>query len=631
MTPLARALSSALLHFLWQGLVVAVVLSVALALLRKRSAQARYLASCAALGIMAALPVITMWMVYPRGVVAHGVNTGAVALAARMPLSTSADWIGRVDAWALPLWCFGVLFFAMRLMWGARQISTLRRRAELADQAVLSVAAGVAARLGLSRPVRVLMSALAEGPGVVGWVRPVILLPAATLAGLTPEQFEAVLAHEIAHILRYDYLVNLFQMLVEALLFYHPAVWWASARIRHERELCCDDLAVRACGDAVCYARALTTLERMRSSKPERAPALAMGTTGGRLLYRIERLMGTAPQEQSPARWPGIAVLAAGLACIALTTNWARGQAPAPAGHAQDQPGVKVDLGASSVLHRTGVAYPEAARKKGVQGNVTVQVTVDENGNVSDAHVLSGPEELRKSVLQSILNWHFTEDAAKSERQVGVAFQAPPAGTAERAKDLGIAVAVAESQAVIEQLKARLEALQNNGAISAQQAQLELERALADRERRGRNVEETLRFLQQQMVEAQSQLEEAQKQVPENQARIVEMEQQLRIMERKAQAAKVAAMLEQRQAELQRAKGAAQIAGRTLKSIQAPGFPEPAASSLTSRLNLRVGDTLTPESIEAARNAVHAFDEHAEVRFAATQDGQVELIIRAPQ
>src|SRR5580692_6312419 len=123
------------------------------------------------------------------------------------------------------------------------------------------------------RAIRVLISTVAESPSVIGWLRPVILLPAATLAGLEPEQLQAVLAHEIAHIRRHDYLVNLAQTVVETLLFYHPAVWWVSARIRHERELCCDDAAVAMCGDAVFYARALTSLERLRAATPR----LAMG------------------------------------------------------------------------------------------------------------------------------------------------------------------------------------------------------------------------------------------------------------------------------------------------------------------------------------------------------------------
>ena len=98
-------------------------------------------------------------------------------------------------------------------------------------------------------------------PTVIGWLKPVVLLPASALAGLTPRQLEAILAHELAHIRRHDYLVNLLQTLVETLLFYHPAVWWLSRRIRVERENCCDDLAVSLCGDPVAYAAALADLE----------------------------------------------------------------------------------------------------------------------------------------------------------------------------------------------------------------------------------------------------------------------------------------------------------------------------------------------------------------------------------
>src|SRR5205823_480846 len=108
-----------------------------------------------------------------------------------------------------------------------------------ADSALRAKVAEVAARMRLNRAVRVLISSIAQGPSAIGWIRPVILLPATTVLGLTPEQLEAVIAHELAHIRRHDYLVNLLQMLVETVLFYHPAVWWVSSRIRHERELCC--------------------------------------------------------------------------------------------------------------------------------------------------------------------------------------------------------------------------------------------------------------------------------------------------------------------------------------------------------------------------------------------------------
>src|SRR6185503_3583474 len=126
---------------------------------------------------------------------------------------------------------------------------------------------------------------------MVGWVKPAVLLPAAALTGLSTVQLESLLAHELAHVRRHDYLVNLLQGLIETLLFYHPAVWWVSRQIRREREHCCDDIAVALCGDVKLYAGALAQLEELRGRVLE--PALA--ATGGELLGRIRRLLQPAP------------------------------------------------------------------------------------------------------------------------------------------------------------------------------------------------------------------------------------------------------------------------------------------------------------------------------------------------
>ncbi len=146
-------------------------------------------------------------------------------------------------------------------------------------------------RTGVSRPVRLLESVAIEVPMVVGLWRPLILVPASTLTGLSVSQLEAILAHELAHIRRHDYLVNLLQALVETALFYHPAVWWLSSRIREEREHCADDVAVECCGDALLYSRALATIEQLRV----RIPSPAVAASGGSLLQRIQRLLA-APQ-----------------------------------------------------------------------------------------------------------------------------------------------------------------------------------------------------------------------------------------------------------------------------------------------------------------------------------------------
>ncbi|HEV7786499.1 MAG TPA: M56 family metallopeptidase, partial [Thermoanaerobaculia bacterium] len=194
-------------------------------------------------------------------------------------------------------------------------------------------------RLGIARAVRLLESAAVPVPAVIGWLRPVILVPASALAGLSPQQLEAVLAHELAHVRRHDYLINLLQAAVETLLFYHPAVWWVSSQMRRERENCCDDLAVAICGDRLGYARALADLEGLRTPSPR----LAMAADGGSLLDRIRRLVG-APAPRSRRSWMA-GVVALSLLPAGLTFNFARGAASpddmavsAPAGEEKQAP-----------------------------------------------------------------------------------------------------------------------------------------------------------------------------------------------------------------------------------------------------------------------------------------------------
>ncbi|MHC4501112.1 MAG: M56 family metallopeptidase [Planctomycetota bacterium] len=188
-------------------------------------------------------------------------------------------------------------------MWhlgGWTQLQRLRRKmVKPVDASLHSKLKALAELLGIRRAVQLVESALVQVPTVVGWLKPVILLPASALTGLSPEQMEAILAHELAHIKRLDYLVNMLQTVVEILGFYHPAVWWVSHKIRVERENCCDDLAVSVSGDEVRYARALTLLEEIRGGQA----ALAVAAGGGSLLGRIRRLLCKASQEDSRSGW----------------------------------------------------------------------------------------------------------------------------------------------------------------------------------------------------------------------------------------------------------------------------------------------------------------------------------------
>ena len=166
-------------------------------------------------------------------------------------------------------------------------------------------------RMRVGRPVRLLVSDRVESLSVIGWLRPVILAPLGLLTGLTPDHVEALLAHELAHVRRHDYLVNLLQGIAESLLFYHPAVWWLSGQIRAEREHCCDDLAVAASGDVLTYARALAELE---SARPAHFKA-ALAANDGSLVRRIRRLID--PAAHAPSR-PGAAWVLSVLLLVAI-------------------------------------------------------------------------------------------------------------------------------------------------------------------------------------------------------------------------------------------------------------------------------------------------------------------------
>jgi hypothetical protein len=143
-------------------------------------------------------------------------------------------------------------------------------------------------RLGLRGPIRLLSHVRLDSPVVVGWLRPVVLLPVSLISGFTPEQLSAILAHELAHIRRHDFVVNVLQRSVESILFYHPAVWWLSKRIRAEREHCCDDIAIRLCGSRKIYAEVLIEMERARQPRP----ILSVAAADGAVLERFRRVLG---------------------------------------------------------------------------------------------------------------------------------------------------------------------------------------------------------------------------------------------------------------------------------------------------------------------------------------------------
>jgi beta-lactamase regulating signal transducer with metallopeptidase domain len=329
-TAAVERLGWALVHFAWQGALAGAVFAALHLGLRGASARARYALAAATLAAMALMPPITLLATRDRTAGAAAVATprAAAVSSAAAPAGPAIaagvvgpsvaglrERIGRALPGIVGLWCAGVLVLSVRLFGGWRLVRRLDRSARALGDGEAAVAlARLVRRMRVSRPVRLLESAAVEVPTVVGWLRPAILLPAATLAGLSAAQLEAILAHELAHVRRHDYLAGLLQSAVETLLFYHPAVWWVSHRMRVERELCCDDEAVAACGDPIVYARALAGLESMRP-----APRLAPAASGGALFERIARLVAAPSGHGVRASRGAAAALVAAAIVVALT------------------------------------------------------------------------------------------------------------------------------------------------------------------------------------------------------------------------------------------------------------------------------------------------------------------------
>jgi beta-lactamase regulating signal transducer with metallopeptidase domain len=351
-TPAIQAIAWALVHFLWQGALVGLAALVALSLLKKNSAAVRYAVAAGALLLMVALPVATavrlarlpatgptladapFHQTSPSSPVGSG---GRLGEEGRGDEGLSAAIPSPFLPWVLSLWLAGVALLSVYHLGGFRQARRLTRTGQPLGDDLETTVRLLARRLGIVRAVQLLESAAVPVPAVIGWLRPVILVPASTLAGLSPRQLEAVLAHELAHVRRHDYLVNLLQAAVETLLFYHPAVWWVSSQVRRERENCCDDLAVAICGDRLSYARALADLEGLRAPSPR----LAVAADGGSLLDRVRRLVG-APAPRSRRSWLA-GVVALSLLPAGLTFNFARGAANPDSASASGESHVAVD------------------------------------------------------------------------------------------------------------------------------------------------------------------------------------------------------------------------------------------------------------------------------------------------
>jgi D-alanyl-D-alanine endopeptidase (penicillin-binding protein 7) len=370
------ALGWTLIHFVWQGALLGCAVAVLLVALRNARPETRYAVACIGLVLCLAWPAIDLALLLKAGAGDAGgkLFPGAGGAGAAMPGATGLlPWLAQNLGWIVALWaaCSGALSLRMAvgLLWIGRAA-----RAQACDPAWQERLSRLAERCGLGREVRLRVVDGLASPITAGWWRPVVLVPASLVAGMPPHLLEALLAHELGHVRRHDYLVNLLQNVIETLLFYHPAVWWLSRRIRAEREQIADDFASRHLGEPRRLALALSELEKLQFSSHH----LAQAANGGDLMARIRRLL--RPDVQALNWKAAIPVLGLAVVCAA--------SAHAPANQRDASPG----LG----LNRTAIAdfntcrkpeYPHADLAAGHQGTVTVDFLVDTDGAVIDSAI----------------------------------------------------------------------------------------------------------------------------------------------------------------------------------------------------------------------------------------------------
>ncbi len=344
--PGAQALGWALVHSLWQGLLIAAALAGVLLLLGPGRPALRYAACCAALALtLATVAGTALFLGSGAAPAARGLRPLAATAAtasisslspAAAPSSSGpalATTLQRLRSatetampWLTAAWLAGVLLLSVRWLRGYQQAQLLTRvGVEPPPEPWGERWQSLCGRLGLARAVRLLATDRLEVPAVVGWLKPVVLVPIACFSGLPARDLEALLAHELAHVRRHDYLANLLSALVEILLFYHPAVRWMAARTRLEREHCCDDLAVATCGDRLTFARALAAIELLRPSRrASGGPAWTVAADGhageGALLARVRRVLRPLEAKHLDVRRLEVRQVPRAAAALALAT-----------------------------------------------------------------------------------------------------------------------------------------------------------------------------------------------------------------------------------------------------------------------------------------------------------------------
>lgn len=369
-----HALAQTLLHSLWQIAVLGLFAAMLLGLLQRRSAAMKHVIGMLFLMLMAAAPLMTFVLLMSGN---GNVTTAAHAtgvLPLLMPSMLNMPQVSSTTSTLLLpwFWCAGVVFMLVRLIGGWWMLRRLdHQQSSPLPDSWLQRAESIRVALGIRREITIRLIENMGVPCTARVWRPIVWLPVSILTQMTPDQIEALLAHELAHIRRFDWIWNGMQCVVEAVLFYHPAIWWLNRRIRQERENACDDLAVAVCGDAIVLAEALASLERTRLSRH----TFALSVDGGSLMQRITRLI--SPDTPVRIRWGVpiglLALLLSGVLLAAQVTS------TATEGSVADTASWWTSVGNSTEIHDDSKGVHRVYRK-----------WIDLSGNTHETFTLNG-------------------------------------------------------------------------------------------------------------------------------------------------------------------------------------------------------------------------------------------------
>jgi TonB family protein len=418
-----------LLLVLWETTAIAAALALFRTVNSDRNASRDYAWALVGLTLSAAaMPVTLLWQIRggPQlGAVASPASIAAATTAKLLPFETflQSPAIDTAVAGAAMLWAAGALVLLLRLAGGRLVIGSVVARAQpVADETLLRMVAAFADRADLRTPIALALSDAIDAPAVVGWRRPTILMPSAARHQLSEDDLSGAIAHEIAHIRRQDYGVNLLQSIAETLLFFSPAALWMSRRVREAREFCCDEEAVAAIGSAPQYVHALTTLAAFQ---PALRPKSALGISGPRLVTRIHRLL----EEDSMPRHTRVRIAAlAGALVLAVLAGTQTSAAAAfrtlqqahSSVHKTSEPGLTLP----TIIHEVKAQYTDDAKKRKVHGEVELIEIVQTDGTVRDVKVVKSLDpDLDAQAVAAAEQWRFnpgTKDGKPVDVQVNI-------------------------------------------------------------------------------------------------------------------------------------------------------------------------------------------------------------------